>query len=43
MSNEKEKLRQELIELDVKIQELEAKRDELEDKYYSMKGDATYE
>jgi len=43
MSNKKEKLRQELIKLDVEIEELEAKRNKLEDEYYSMEGEATYE
>lgn len=31
----KEQMREELIELDVAIEELQRKRDELEDKYYS--------
>ena len=43
MSNKKEKLRQELIKLDVEIEELEAKRNKLEDEYYSMEGEETYE
>ena len=36
MSDKKEELRQALIELDVRIEELERERNKLEDEYYSM-------
>jgi hypothetical protein len=42
MSNKKEELRQKLIELDIKIEELHVLRDELENEYYEMEGEATY-
>jgi hypothetical protein len=42
MIGRKEELRLELIELDVKIEELQEQRDRLEDEYYSMEGESTY-
>jgi len=41
-SRRKEELRQELIDLDVQIEELQVRRDQLEDEYYSMEGESTY-
>ena len=38
----KEELRQELIDIDVQIEELQVRRDQLEDEYYSMEGESTY-
>ena len=39
----KEALRQKLIDLDVEIEELQEQRKALEDQYYSMEGEASYE
>jgi hypothetical protein len=36
MIDKKEELRQALIELDVRIEELERERNKLEDEYYSL-------
>jgi len=36
----KEELRQELIDIDVQIEELQVRRDQLEDEYYSMEGES---
>ena len=41
-SRRKEELRQELIDIDVQIEELQVRRDQLEDEYYSMEGESTY-
>ena len=41
-SRRKEELRQELIDLDVQIEQLQVERDKLEDEYYSMEGESTY-
>lgn len=41
--NQAEILRQKLIEIDVMIQELSFQRDQLEDQYYSLEEEATYE
>jgi predicted nuclease with TOPRIM domain len=41
-SRRKEELRQELIDLDVQIEELQVRRDQLEDEYYSMESESTY-
>ena len=43
MMNKAERLRQKLIEVDEAIEELEAKRKELEDKYYACEEEATYD
>jgi len=40
--NQKEELRQRLIDLDVQIEQLQVERDKLEDEYYSMEGESTY-
>ena len=42
MIGRKEELRLKLIELDVKIEELQVLRDKLEDEYYEMEGESTY-
>lgn len=38
----KEEMRLRLIDIDVKIEELQVERDKLEDEYYSMNGESTY-
>lgn len=40
--NQKEAMRQRLIDLDVQIEQLQVERDNLEDEYYSMEGESTY-
>lgn len=41
--NKAEELRQKLIEIDVMIEELSSQRDKLEDEYYNLEEEATYE
>lgn len=41
--NQAEILRQKLIEIDVMIEELTLQKNQLEDQYYSLEEEATYE
>jgi hypothetical protein len=41
--NQAESLRQQLIEIDVMIEELTLQRNQIEDQYYSLEEEATYE
>jgi hypothetical protein len=41
--NQAESLRQKLIEIDVMIEELTLQKNQLEDQYYSLEEEATYE
>lgn len=41
--NQAEIFRQKLIEIDVMIEELTLQKNQLEDKYYSLEEEATYE
>jgi hypothetical protein len=41
--NQAESLRQQLIEIDVMIEELTLQRNQIEDKYYNLEEEATYE
>jgi hypothetical protein len=43
MMSKAEELRQKLIKIDVAIEELETEKKDLEDLYYSMEEEATYE